>query len=87
MANIPAECGELSDGSCSDEITPRGKQEPFGPPGSVQGVNDYTGWFAGDAGHERHLSRLRRVRVRRGTTRWCITITSASMRWIRQALR
>ena len=49
MANIPAECGELSDGSCSDEITPRGKQEPFGPPGSVQGVNDYTGWFAGDA--------------------------------------
>ena len=49
MANIPAECGELSDGSCSDEITPRGKQQPFGPPGSVQGVNDYTGWFAGDA--------------------------------------
>ena len=48
MANIPAECGELSDGSCSDEITPRGKQQPFGPPGSVQGVNDYTGWFAGD---------------------------------------
>jgi Raf kinase inhibitor-like YbhB/YbcL family protein len=49
MANIPAECGELADGSCSDEITPRGKQKPFGPPGSVQGVNDYTGWFAGDA--------------------------------------
>jgi Raf kinase inhibitor-like YbhB/YbcL family protein len=49
MANIPAECGELSDGSCSDEITPHGKQQPFGPPGSVQGVNDYTGWFAGDA--------------------------------------
>lgn len=48
MANIPAECGELSEGSCSDEITPRGKQQPFGPPGSVQGVNDYTGWFAGD---------------------------------------
>ena len=49
MANIPVECGELAEGSCSDEITPRGKQEPFGPPGSVQGVNDYTGWFAGDA--------------------------------------
>jgi Raf kinase inhibitor-like YbhB/YbcL family protein len=49
MANIPAECGELSNGSCSDEITPHGKQQPFGPPGSVQGVNDYTGWFAGDA--------------------------------------
>jgi Raf kinase inhibitor-like YbhB/YbcL family protein len=49
MANIPAECGELSNGSCSDEITPHGKQQPFGPPGSLQGVNDYTGWFAGDA--------------------------------------
>ena len=49
MANIPAECGELGVGSCSDGITPRGKREPIGPPGSVQGVNDYTGWFAGDA--------------------------------------
>lgn len=49
MANIPAECGELAAGSCSDGITARGKREPFGPPGSVQGVNDYTGWFAGDA--------------------------------------
>ncbi|OOG60833.1 phospholipid-binding protein [Rhodanobacter sp. B05] len=49
MANIPAECGELAAGACSDEVTPRGKREPFGPPGNVQGANDYTGWFAGDA--------------------------------------
>ncbi|CAM0997073.1 Phospholipid-binding protein [Rhodanobacter sp. Root179] len=49
MANIPAECGELAAGACSDGITPRGKREPFGPPGSVQGVNDFTGWFGGDA--------------------------------------
>ncbi len=49
MANIPPECGELSAGACSDEVTPRGKRDPFGPPGSVQGVNDFTGWFAGDA--------------------------------------
>ena len=49
MANIPAECGELAAGSCSDGITAHGKRAPFGPPGSVQGVNDYTGWFAGDA--------------------------------------
>jgi Raf kinase inhibitor-like YbhB/YbcL family protein len=48
MANIPVECGELSDGACSDQVTPRGKREPFGPPGSVQGVNDFTGWFSGD---------------------------------------
>ncbi|MEO7053088.1 MAG: YbhB/YbcL family Raf kinase inhibitor-like protein [Rhodanobacter sp.] len=49
MANVPAECGELSAGACSDEVTPRGKRDPFGPPGSVQGLNDFTGWFAGDA--------------------------------------
>jgi Raf kinase inhibitor-like YbhB/YbcL family protein len=49
MANIPAECVELAEGACSDEITPHGKQGPFGPPGSVHGANDYTGWFAGDA--------------------------------------
>ncbi|TAM13700.1 MAG: YbhB/YbcL family Raf kinase inhibitor-like protein [Rhodanobacter sp.] len=49
MANIPPECGELGEGACCDGITPRGKREPFGPPGSVQGKNDYTGWFAGDA--------------------------------------
>ena len=49
MANIPPECGELAAGACSDEVTRRGKREPFGPPGSVQGVNDFTGWFADDA--------------------------------------
>ncbi|MBQ4856352.1 YbhB/YbcL family Raf kinase inhibitor-like protein [Rhodanobacter sp. B2A1Ga4] len=49
LANIPAECGELAAGACSDEVTARGKRTPFGPPGSVQGVNDYTGWFSGDA--------------------------------------
>ena len=49
IANIPAECRELGAGSCGEGIVPRGKAEPFGPPGSVQGRNDYTGWFAGDA--------------------------------------
>lgn len=49
MANIPVECGELSAAACSDEVTPRGKREPHGPPASVQGVNDFTGWFSGDA--------------------------------------
>lgn len=49
MANVPAECGELAAGACSDEVTPRGKRDPFGPPGSVQGLNDFTHWFAGDA--------------------------------------
>ena len=27
----------------------RGKQAPAGPEGARQGLNDYTGWFAGDA--------------------------------------
>lgn len=49
MANVPAECGELAEGACSQGVTPRGKREPVGPPGSVQGGNGYTGWFAGDA--------------------------------------
>lgn len=48
MANIPANCTEIAAGSCSDGITARGKQSPHGPDGSVQGLNDYTGWFAGD---------------------------------------
>lgn len=49
MADIPPECDELAEGACSDGIVPRGKREPVGPPGSVQGGNGYTGWFAGDA--------------------------------------
>lgn len=49
MADIPAGCGELAAGACSDGITARGKREPPGPPGSVQGINSYTDWFAGDA--------------------------------------
>ncbi|HNR91970.1 MAG TPA: YbhB/YbcL family Raf kinase inhibitor-like protein [Dokdonella sp.] len=49
MVDIPAECRELGAGRCSDGIVARGKREPVGPNGSRQGLNDYTGWFAGDA--------------------------------------
>lgn len=49
MADIPPECGELAAGACSEGVTARGKRDPYGPPGSVQGTNSYTGWFAGDA--------------------------------------
>lgn len=48
MANVPPECGELGEGACSREVTARGKREPVGPPGSVQGENSFTGWFDGD---------------------------------------
>ncbi len=49
MVDIPAECGELGAGSCSDGVVAHGKRDPVGPPGSKQGINSYTGWFAGDA--------------------------------------
>lgn len=48
VANIPAGLREIAEGACSDGVTPRGKQNPGGIPGAVQGQNDYTAWFAGD---------------------------------------
>lgn len=50
MADIPAEVREIAAGSCSDGITKGGKRDPAGPAGARQGLNDYTGWFAGDDG-------------------------------------
>jgi Raf kinase inhibitor-like YbhB/YbcL family protein len=47
--DLPAELREIPAGSCSDGATAGGKREPDGPAGSRQGLNDYTGWFAGDA--------------------------------------
>ena len=49
MADIPPGVREIAAGSCSDGVTARGKQQPAGPAGARQGLNDYTGWFAGDA--------------------------------------
>jgi Raf kinase inhibitor-like YbhB/YbcL family protein len=50
MADIPADVRAIAAGSASDGVVPHGKPEPKGPPGSRQGLNDYTGWFAGDDG-------------------------------------
>lgn len=49
MIDIPAGVREIAAGSCSDGVTARGKPSPRGPAGARQGLNDYTGWFAGDA--------------------------------------
>ena len=49
MTDIPAAVRDLAAGACSDGISKRGKSNPAGPAGSRQGLNDYTGWFAGDA--------------------------------------
>lgn len=49
MIDIAADVRTIAAGSCSDGVTAKGKQQPAGPAGSRQGLNDYTGWFAGDA--------------------------------------
>ncbi|WP_221797931.1 YbhB/YbcL family Raf kinase inhibitor-like protein [Oceanobacter mangrovi] len=47
--NIPADVTELAEGSHCGGITAKGKSGPDAPAGYVHGLNDYTGWFAGDA--------------------------------------
>ena len=49
MIDLPPDLRAIAAGSCSDGITARGKATPPGPRGARQGLNDYTGWFAGDA--------------------------------------
>lgn len=49
LADIPADVREIAAGSASDGVTARGKTAPGGPAGARSGLNDYTGWFAGDA--------------------------------------
>ncbi|MBA5688311.1 YbhB/YbcL family Raf kinase inhibitor-like protein [Rugamonas apoptosis] len=48
LLDIPAATREIAAGSHSDGVTARGKPGPAAPQGMVHGVNDYTGWFAGD---------------------------------------
>ena len=47
--DIPADWREMAAGSQSDGVTPRGKPGPAAHGGLRHGINDYTGWFAGDA--------------------------------------
>ncbi len=49
MVDIPPAVQAITEGECSIAVTARGKVSPPGPAGSRQGLNDYTGWFAGDA--------------------------------------
>ncbi|MEO6518424.1 MAG: YbhB/YbcL family Raf kinase inhibitor-like protein [Pseudoxanthomonas sp.] len=49
MVDIPATTRAIEAGSCSDGMVAKGKQAPTGPAGARQGLNDYSGWFAGDA--------------------------------------
>lgn len=48
MVDIPPKTSEIAAGACADGIVAGGRRNPSGPPGSRQGLNDYTGWFASD---------------------------------------
>lgn len=50
MVDIAPCDGSVAEGACSDGITARGKRHPQGPPGSRQGLNEYTGFMATDPG-------------------------------------
>jgi Raf kinase inhibitor-like YbhB/YbcL family protein len=52
LVDLPASTRELREGEFSRGFTARGKPAAIGQPGlgaARNGVNDYTGWFAGDA--------------------------------------
>lgn len=48
VVDLPASLTEIAAGEFSSEVTPRGKGGPAALHGARQGINDYTGWFAGD---------------------------------------
>lgn len=47
MVDVAPEVTELATGACSDGVTLKGKQDPPGPAGARQGLNDYTNFLAG----------------------------------------
>ena len=49
MVDLPAGLSTIAEGEFSRGFTPRGKSGPAALHGARQGLNDYTGWFAGDA--------------------------------------
>jgi Raf kinase inhibitor-like YbhB/YbcL family protein len=54
LVDLPPAVTQISEGEFSRGFTPRGKPGPAAAHGARQGLNDYTGWFAGDterAGH------------------------------------
>jgi Raf kinase inhibitor-like YbhB/YbcL family protein len=49
LVDLPPTLAEIAEGEFSRAFSPRGKPGPAAPHGARQGVNDYTGWFAGNA--------------------------------------
>lgn len=48
LVDLPASLDAIAAGEFSDKVTPKGKMGPATRHGARQGINDYTGWFAGD---------------------------------------
>ena len=48
LVDLPANASGVEAGEFASSVTPRGKPGPEAPRGARQGINDYTGWFAGD---------------------------------------
>lgn len=48
LVDIPAGTSSIAEGEYSEGISARGKPGPEAKGGTRQGINDYTGWFAGD---------------------------------------
>ena len=48
LVDLPPAPAEIAAGEFSNAVTPHGKAGPAAPRGARQGINDYTGWFAGD---------------------------------------
>ena len=48
MIDVAPDVRELETGECSDGVTPGGKQNPPGPAGARQGLNNYTQFMEGD---------------------------------------
>jgi len=49
LVDLPPLPAEIAEGEFSRGFTARGKPGPEAPNGARQGLNDYTGWFAGNA--------------------------------------
>jgi len=48
LIDLPPQTAGIEAGAHSAGVTPRGKPGPSAPGGGRHGLNDYTGWFAGD---------------------------------------
>ncbi len=48
LVDVSADTSAIAEGEYSDDVTARGKPGPQAKRGARHGLNDYTGWFAGD---------------------------------------